>query len=163
MKVSDSVNLAKVLSNFNQYRKGTVGQKSQGRGSSWKGVKYLENVDHSRVAETLLNSRNWHNRTAVSAMMEMASIVEHFLALRLTWDQRKELGRVLISSLTYSGLYYMHREPPDDPYASYRIYKTDTTREEYDYPWHSSPVPFSKWANLTDANLTGEARLCLEN
>jgi hypothetical protein len=102
MKVSDSVNLAKVLSNFNQYRKGTVGQKSQGRGSSWKGVKYLENVDHSRVAETLLNSRNWRNRTAVSAMMEMASIVEHFLALRLTWDQRKELGRVLISSLTFT-------------------------------------------------------------
>ena len=35
MKVSDSDNLADVLKNLSQYRKGTVGEASEGGGSTW--------------------------------------------------------------------------------------------------------------------------------
>ena len=112
MKVSESDNLAYVLKHFTNYRHGTLGQESVGGGDTWSGVKLLKDVGHQRIADRLLG-RNWHNRKCASAIMIMAREVEHLLALKLLWKKRVGLGRVLISSLTHSSLYYIERDPPD--------------------------------------------------
>ena len=171
MKVSDLDNLAYVLKNFTNYRKGTVGEESVGRGADWLGVKFLKDVDHQRVAERVLR-KNWHNRTAGSAMMDMAQSVEHLLALDLSWDQRKNLGRVLISSLGYADLYYLERYPEDKNTAPYYIFQTNRIVEEptenatqvasspcgdilikiASHDERISPTPFPKWDAPYDRN-----------
>ena len=50
MTVSDLDNLAYVLKNFPNYRKGTVGEQSVGRGADWLGVELLKDKDHQRIA-----------------------------------------------------------------------------------------------------------------
>jgi len=85
-------------------------------------------------------------------MMNMARDVEHLLVLTLSWKERVELGRVLISSLTYSGLYYIERDPPDDINAFNLLYKTDQKVEErIEYPTgRTSPYPFPRWIRPYD-------------
>jgi hypothetical protein len=154
MKASDSDNLAYVLKNFTNYSHGTVGQESVGKGADWLGVKLLNDKDHKRVADRLLR-RNWHGKKCASAMMIMAREVEYLLVLTLSWKDRVELGRVLISSLTYSDIYYIERDSsPNEKERFYRLYKTGQAVEEnIEYPtWRTSPSPFYRWTKPYDTD-----------
>jgi len=95
--MSDISQLAHVLRQYEVFRKGPD---SQGGGDFHKGLKHLRNVDHDRVAQRVLQ-RNWHSRKAVASMFKMAESVERLLHLNLDWKERRDLGRLLISSLCY--------------------------------------------------------------
>lgn len=149
MTVSDLDNLAYVLKNFTNYRKGTVGEESVGRGGTWAGVKFLKDKDHQRIAQRLL-SRNWHGKKCASSMMTMAREIEYLLVLTLSWKDRVELGRVLISSLTYAEIYYAERDP-NEKESPYRLYKTGQEVEEsIEYTWRTSTDPFPRWTKPYD-------------
>ena len=151
MTVSDLDNLAYVLKNFTNYRKGTVGEESVGRGGTWAGVKFLKDKDHQRIAQRLL-SRNWHGKKCASSMMTMAREIEYLLVLTLSWKDRVELGRVLISSLTYAEIYYAERDnTPNEKERPYRLYKTGQEVEEsIEYTWRTSTDPFPRWTKPYD-------------
>ena len=50
----------------------------------------------------------------------MAQSVETLLCIRISWAERFQMGRVLVSSLTYSGLYRLERDA-DNNQAPYYI------------------------------------------
>ena len=147
--MSDIKILAEVLANFSEYRKkdGT-----SGGGKTWSGVKHLKNVDHERIAQRLLET-SWHQRKAVRSMLDMAQSIERLLALRITWHERLHLGRLLISSLTYSGLYYLERDSEDD-WSPYYILASGKTLDLIDRPVHRTQFsqPFPKWTAPFDSH-----------
>lgn len=87
------------------------------------GLRLLRNADLDRVAERILQ-RSWHNRKVTSSMFKMAESVETLLHLQLTWRDHYDLGRLLISSLTYAGLYRLVREEEGNPFSPYFIVAT---------------------------------------
>ena len=96
--MSDISQLAHVLRQYEVFRKGP--STKRGGGDFHKGLTHLRNVDHDRVAQRVLQ-RDWHNRKAVASMFKMAESVERLLHLNLDWKERRDLGRLLISSLCY--------------------------------------------------------------
>ena len=95
--MSDTSKLAQVLREYEVFRKGPA---KKGDGDFHKGLIHLRNVDQDRVAERVLQ-RDWHSRKAVASMFKMAESVERLLHLNLDWKERRDLGRLLISSLCY--------------------------------------------------------------
>ena len=99
--MSDISQLAHVLRQYEVFRKGPA---KKGGGDFHKGLIHLRNVDQDRVAERVLQ-RDWHSRKAVASMFKMAESVECLLHPNLGWKERRDLGRLLISSLCYAELY----------------------------------------------------------
>ena len=104
--MSDISQLAHVLRQYEVFRKGPAkkGPAKKGGGDFHKGLIHLRNVDQDRVAERVLQ-RDWHSRKAVASMFKMAESVECLLHPNLGWKERRDLGRLLISSLCYAELY----------------------------------------------------------
>ena len=96
-KKSDIKQLSHVLREYQVFRKDPD---SRGGGDTHKGLAPLEGKDLEKVAERVLK-RNWHSRKAVASMFKMAESVERLLHLNLDWKERRDLGRLLISSLCY--------------------------------------------------------------
>jgi hypothetical protein len=126
--MSDISKLAHVLRQYEVFRKGPD---SKGGGDFHKGLNHLRNVDQDRVAERVLQ-RDLHNRKAVASMFKMAESVERLLHPNLGWKERRDLGRLLISSLCYAELYRLEREG-DLQTASERLghASTATTKKFY--------------------------------
>ena len=104
--MSDITQVAHVLRNYRTFRQKPG---SRGGGANHAGLKHLKNADFDRVAERILQ-RSWHNRKVASSMFKMAESVEALLNLQLKWEERYALARLLISSLTYAGLYRLEQE-----------------------------------------------------
>ena len=121
--MSDIKKLAHVLRQYEVFRKGPD---SRGGGDFYKGLIHLANVAQDRVAERVLK-RDWHNRKAVASMFKMAESVERLLHLNLDWKERRDLGRLLISSLCYAELYRLEPEDDDDVRSPYYIVRTGET------------------------------------
>ena len=115
--MSDISQLAHVLRQYEVFRQGPD---SRGGGDFHKGLIHLQHVDHDRVAERVLQ-RDWHNRKAVASMFKMAESVERLQHLNLDWKERRDLGRLLISSLCYAELYRLEPEDEDDIRSPYYI------------------------------------------
>ena len=96
-KKSDIKQLAHVLREYRLFRKDPD---SKGGGDHHKGLIPLEGKDLEKVAERVL-LRDWSNRKAIASMFKMAESVERLLHLNLDWKERRDLGRLLISSLCY--------------------------------------------------------------
>ncbi|SVB05463.1 uncharacterized protein METZ01_LOCUS158317 [marine metagenome] len=96
-KKSDIKQLAHVLREYRLFRKDPD---SKGGGDHHKGLIPLEGKDLEKVAERVLK-RDWSNRKAIASMFKMAESVERLLHLNLDWKERRDLGRLLISSLCY--------------------------------------------------------------
>jgi len=104
---SDVSKVAEVLRNFSDYRK-KPGKRSGGK--TWPGLKHFEQADIDRIAIRLL-STSWGGRKATKSLMEMADAIESLLCkTNLSWNQKWQMGRVLLSALTYSGLYRLERD-----------------------------------------------------
>ena len=146
--MSDISQLAHVLRQYEVFRKGPD---SQGGGDFHKGLKHLRNVDHDRVAQRVLQ-RNWHSRKAVASMFKMAESVERLLHLNLDWKERRDLGRLLISSLCYAGLYRLEPEDDDDVRSPYYIVRTgESLSVDHTPPTRTSTTgPFEIWHNRYD-------------
>ena len=118
--MSDITQVAHVLRNYRTFRQKPG---SQGGGANHAGLKHLKNADFDRVAERILQ-RSWHNRKVASSMFKMAESVEALLNLQLKWEERYALARLLISSLTYAGLYRLEQEPGGNEASPYFIVET---------------------------------------
>ena len=107
--MSDITNVADELRNFSQRRKkpGT-----RGGGKTHAGLKHLQNADHDRIAERLLQTY-WHGKLAAASVMQMGTNIEQLLCIRIDYRERFHMGRVLLSALTRSGLYRLVREDED--------------------------------------------------
>ena len=118
--MSDIAKVARVLRNYRTFRQKPG---SHGGGANHAGLKHLKNADFDRVAKRILQ-RSWHNRKVASSMFKMAESVETLLHLQLNWMARFALARLLISSLTYAGLYWLVREEEGNPFSPYIIVAT---------------------------------------
>ena len=122
--MSDISQLAHVLRQEEVFRRGPSTKRCGG--DFHKGLTHLRNVDHDRVAQRVLQ-RDWHNRKAVASMFKMAESVERLLHLNLDWKERRDMGRLLISSLCYAELYKLEPEDDDDVRSPYYIVRTGET------------------------------------
>ena len=110
--------VAHVLGNWEEYapRKSTRGRKHSG-------LKHIEG--NEKVAAKRILQRNWNGRKVVSSMFKMAQYVESELELKdykLSWLERYHLARLLVSSLTFAGIYKYIQENPDDSFSPYVIH-----------------------------------------
>jgi DNA-directed RNA polymerase len=146
--MSDTKKLAHVLRQYEVFRKGPD---SKGGGDFHKGLNHLRNVDQDRVADRVLQ-RDWHNRKAVASMFKMAESVERLLHLNLSWKERCDLGRLLISSLCYAGLYRLEKEDERDIRSPYFIVRTGQSLSvDNTPPQRTSPdKPFPSWTHRFD-------------
>ena len=116
------------------------------------GLRLLRNADLDRVAERILQ-RSWHNRKVTSSMLKMAGDAMSLLHLQLTWRDHYDLGRLLISSLTYAGLYRLVREEEGNPFSPYIIVATGQSLSvDNALPRKTrTDHPFPLWTNNYDA------------
>jgi len=67
------------------------------------------NGHEEEVAKIILR-RSWVARKATTSVFKMATEVSGALDLELTWEERLDVGRLLLSCLTRTGIYYLERE-----------------------------------------------------
>jgi len=89
------------------------------RGRSHSGLKHIKG--HEELAANTILQRNWNGKRAVSSMYKMAQSVDLILGLNLNWQQRTSLARLLLSALTYSGVYRLVKEDESDPRSAFTI------------------------------------------
>ena len=146
--MSDITQVADVLRNYRTFRQKPG---SHGGGANHAGLKHLKNADFDRVAKRILQ-RSWHNRKVTSSLFKMAESVEALLHLHLKWKERYDLGRLLISSLTYAGLYRLEREAGSNEASPYFIVATGQSLSVDNAPPHRTRTdnPFPRWTSNCD-------------
>ena len=146
--MSDITQVAHVLRNYRTFRQKPG---SHGGGANHAGLKHLKNADFDRVAKRILQ-RSWHNRKVTSSLFKMAESVEALLHLHLKWKERYDLGRLLISSLTYAGLYRLEQEAGGNEASPYFIVATGQSLSVDNAPPHRTRTdhPFPRWTSNCD-------------
>jgi hypothetical protein len=143
---SDTARLSYALQNFSDIR--------QWR-KPWNGWKLIEDQNHDEIAICLLREYRG-GRKAVSSMFRMADKVVALCGIEeYSWNEKWGIGRICLSSLMYSGVYYMEREESRNLKHSrhpYYIYKTNDKKIKVDNhpPNRSSFTPFPRWTKNTD-------------
>ena len=61
-------------------------------------------------AGQIILRRSWVDRKATASLFKMATEVSGALEIELTWEERFDLGRFLLSCLTRTGIYYLERK-----------------------------------------------------
>jgi len=146
--LSDVSKVADVLRNFSDYRK-KPGKRRGGK--TWPGLQHFEQADVDRIAIRLL-STSWSGRKATKSLMEMADAIESLLCLtNLSWNQKWQMGRVLLSALTYSGLYRLERDEEKSKHEPYYIVETgEGLHLNYNAPERTRFQPFPRWTRAID-------------
>ena len=75
----------------------------------------------------------------------MAEEVSGALNLKLTWEEQFDLGRLLPSCLTRTGIYYLEREKKNKLRSPYMIRSTEETAKEIRRPHKTQSSPFPEW------------------
>ena len=88
----------------------------------------------------------------MSSMVKMAQYVESVLDLKLNWLERYHLARLLMSSLTFAGIYKCVQENPDDAFSPFVLHSLVKHKPLPDRPSHKTSVggPFPKWTKNVD-------------
>ena len=89
---------------------------------------------HEEEAAKIILRRSWVDRKATSSLFKMAEEVSGALKLELTWEERFDLGRLLLSCLTRTGIYYLEREKKGKLRSPYIIRSTEETAKEIRKP-----------------------------
>ena len=91
----------------------------------------------------------------------MAQSVETLLCIRISWAERFQMGRVLVSSLTYSGLYRLERDA-DNNQAPYYIVASGKRLSTIKQLVHRTQFgkPFPKWTEPYDQHGNQLVRPC---
>jgi len=120
------------------------------RGRSHSGLKHIKGHEEL-VAERILQ-RNWNGRKVVSSMFKMAQYVESALDLKLKWLERYHLARLLMSSLTFAGIYKCVRQIPDDSFSAYVLHSLVEHEPPDERPSFKTRIgePFPKWTRNID-------------
>jgi hypothetical protein len=137
--------VADVLKNWRKYS-----SPESTRGRSHSGLKYIKG--NEEVAAQRILQRNWNGRMVVSSMFKMAQYVESALDLKLNWLERYHLARILMSSLTFGGIYKCLQENPDDSFSPYIIHSVVGHESPEDRPSFKTRIgkPFPKWTKNVD-------------
>ena len=158
---SDTARLSHCLQYFSDLRKTPD---TRPGGKTWPGLKHIKGKDFDRIAIKLLETE-WTGKLVTSSLMRMADQIEALLVLRgLSWSDKWQMGRVLISALCYAQVYKMDQEARGGERGWQRplyLVKTaeglhiekkavDRTRFE----------PFPKWTRPTDDNGNRLVRPC---
>ena len=144
---SDVSKVAEVLRNFSKYRK-KPGKK--GGGKTWPGLRHFEQADIDRIAIRLL-STSWGGRKATKSLMEMADAIEALLCKTdLSWNDKWQMGRALLSALTYSGLYRLEREDEGSHSPYYIVETGEGLHLEWTVPERTRFQPFPRWIRAID-------------
>ena len=101
-------------------------------------------------AGQIILRRSWVNRKATASLFKMATEVSGALEIELTWEERFDLGRFLLSCLTRTGIYYLEREKKDQLRSPYMIRSTKETAKEIRKPHKTKSSPFPKWERNFD-------------
>ena len=97
-----------------------------------EGLVYLK--DHEEKAAQIILRRSWVDRKATSSLFKMATEVSGALEKELTWEEQFDLGRLLLSCLTRTGIYYLEREKKGKLRSPYMIRSTEETAQEIRNP-----------------------------
>jgi len=137
--------VADVLKNWRNYS-----SPESTRGRSHSGLKYIKG--NEEVAAQRILQRNWNGRNVVSSMFKMAQYVESALDLKLNWLERYHLARLLMSSLTFAGIYKCLQENPHDIFSPYVIHSLVDHESPEDRPSFKTRIgkPFPKWTKNVD-------------
>jgi len=73
------------------------------------------------IAAQIILRRSWVDRKATASLFKMATEVSGALEKELTWEERFDLGRFLLSCLTRTAVYYLEREKKDQLRSPYFI------------------------------------------
>jgi hypothetical protein len=137
--------VADVLKNWRKYS-----SPESTRGRSHSGLKHIKG--HEEVTAERILQRNWNGRKVVSSMFKMAQYVESVLDLKLNWLERYHLARLLMSSLTFAGIYKCLQENPHDIFSPYVIHSLVDHESPEDRPSFKTRIgkPFPKWTKNVD-------------
>ena len=144
---SDTARVSYCLKNFGEIR--------QWHRKPFNGWKLIEDQNHDEVAVCLLGEY-WGGKKAVSSIFRMADKVIALCGIEeYSWNEKWGIGRICMSALIYSGIYYLDREDSHNPKKSrhpYYIYKTNDKKIKVDNhpPDRSSFTPFPRWTKNTD-------------
>ena len=145
--LSDTARVSYCLKNFGEIR--------QWHRKPFNGWKLIEDQNHDEVAICLLREY-WGGKKAVSSIFRMADKVVALCGIEeYSWNEKWGIGRICMSALIYSGIYYLDREDSHNPKKSrhpYYIYKTNDKKIKVDNhpPDRSSFTPFPKWTKNAD-------------
>jgi len=157
--LSDTARISYCLKNFLSIRRAErddrepekIGKKVQ----PFHGWKLIEDQNHDEVAVCLLRE-DWGGKKAVSSIFRMADKVVALCGIeKYAWNEKWGIGRVCLSALNYSGVYYMEREEAHNPKNTsnpYYIYKTNNKKIKVDdhIPDRTHFTQFPRWTKNTD-------------
>ena len=103
-----------------------------------------------KAAQIILR-RSWVDRKATASLFKMATEVSGALEKELTWEQQFDLGRLLLSCLTRTGIYYLEREKKGKLRSPYIIRSTEETAQEIRNPHKTKSSPFPEWTRNFDS------------
>jgi len=102
------------------------------------------------IAAQIILRRSWVDRKATASLFKMATEVSGALEKELTWEERFDLGRFLLSCLTRTGVYYLEREKKDQLRSPYFIRSTEETAQEIRKPHKTKSSRFPNWERNFD-------------
>jgi len=143
---SRTARLSYVLEHFSSIRSK---QGSRGGGRPWPGLQLLADKDKEFIASRL-TARDWSGKKATAGLFQMAEQTIRLLKMvDLTYEQRWQMGRVLLSAFCYAGIYSLERldEAGDSPYY---IVGADKSSPEDAPPDRTRFEPFPPWTRNTD-------------
>ena len=94
-----------------------------------------------KAAQIILR-RSWVDRKATASLFKMATEVSGAIEKELTWEERFDLGRLLLSCLTRTGIYYLERKEKGKLRSPYMIRSTEETAKEIRRPHKTQSSPF---------------------
>ena len=119
------------------------------RGRPHEGLKYING--HDELAAKIILQRNWDGKRAVSSMYKMAQSVDLILGLNLNWQQRTYVARLLLSALTYSGIYRLELEDESNSRSPYIIVLNESASLSKPLlPDRTSFKKFPQWISNVD-------------
>lgn len=119
------------------------------RGRPHEGLKYING--HDELAAKIILQRNWDGKRAVSSMYKMAQSVDLILGLNLNWQERTYVARLLLSALTYSGIYRLELEDESNSRSPYIIVLNESASLSKPLlPDRTSFKKFPQWISNVD-------------
>ena len=103
------------------------------------------------IAAQIILRRSWVDRKATASLFKMATEVSGALEKELTWEHQFDLGRLLLSCLTRTGVYYLEREKKGKLRSPHIIRSTEETAQEVRKPHKTKSSPFPEWTRNFDS------------
>ncbi len=106
---------------------------------------------HEEEAAKIILRRSWVDRKATASLFKMATEVSGALEKKLSWEEQFDLGRLLLSCLTRTGIYYLEREKKRKLRSPYIIRSTEETAQKIRKPHKTKSSPFPEWTRNFDS------------